>query len=251
MSWEKMVQLKKSFIVFIVLLSVALGSRQGALGVCCKPHSRLPGDVNCQCFLQDCPVRTVTVDKGICGEAAMCISSRTENLLEPPLTHKELPRPMTAKRVVSAGFYPSSGLPAFLILFSKCFPRKLLGFQRASGPGCHQVASMSLPDCHHSAAHPQRCLSKWAIISAPRDIAILGVDADREEETLLGVFTYNVEKNPTQTFPRKNMLLPRAFSQVKLFVKSNWGNPWCTCIYQVKVHGKMENQKASNQGQDK
>ncbi|XP_038018230.1 sperm-associated antigen 4 protein-like [Motacilla alba alba] len=89
------------------------------------------------------------------------------------------------------------------------------------------------------------------IISAPKDIAVFGVDADREEETLLGVFTYNVEKNPTQTFPLKNMLLPRAFSRVKLLVKSNWGNPWYTCIYRVKVHGKIENQKASTQGQDK
>ncbi|XP_059723554.1 sperm-associated antigen 4 protein-like [Haemorhous mexicanus] len=89
------------------------------------------------------------------------------------------------------------------------------------------------------------------IISAPKDIAVFGVDADREEETLLGAFIYNVEKNPTETFPLKNTLLPRAFSYVKLLVKSNWGNPWYTCIYRVKVHGKMENQKASTQGQDK
>ncbi|NWT91209.1 SPAG4 protein, partial [Urocynchramus pylzowi] len=99
------------------------------------------------------------------------------------------------------------------------------------------------------------------IISAPKDIAVfvsllgssgrglaLAGAQDREEETLLGVFTYNVEKNPTQTFPLKNMLLPRAFSHVKLLVKSNWGNPWYTCIYRVKVHGKMENQKALTQG---
>lgn len=30
-----------------------------------------------------------------------------------------------------------------------------------------------------------------------------GVDADREEETLLGMFTYNTEKDPIQTFPLK------------------------------------------------
>ncbi|NXH42033.1 SPAG4 protein, partial [Dicaeum eximium] len=101
------------------------------------------------------------------------------------------------------------------------------------------------------------------IISAPKDIAVfvsllgtsggdlaLGMDADREEETLLGMFTYDVEKDPVQTFSLKNMLLPRAFSHVKLLVKSNWGNPWYTCIYRVKVHGKMENQKASTKGQD-
>ncbi|NXT60735.1 SPAG4 protein, partial [Chaetops frenatus] len=94
------------------------------------------------------------------------------------------------------------------------------------------------------------------IISAPKDIAVFvsllgtSVDADREEETLLGMFTYSVEKDPVQTFFLKNMLLPRAFSYVKLLVKSNWGNPWYTCIYRVKVHGKMENQKASSKGQD-
>ncbi|NXC84704.1 SPAG4 protein, partial [Cercotrichas coryphoeus] len=98
------------------------------------------------------------------------------------------------------------------------------------------------------------------IISAPKDIAVFvsllgpaggdGVDAVREEETLLGMFTYNVEKDPIQTFPLKNMLLPRAFSHVKILVKSNWGNPWYTCIYRVKVHGKMENQRASTKGPD-
>ncbi|NXQ57311.1 SUN5 protein, partial [Anthoscopus minutus] len=96
------------------------------------------------------------------------------------------------------------------------------------------------------------------IISAPRDIAVfvsllgtsggdLAPEGDKEEETLLGMFTYNVEQDSMQTFPLKNMLLPRAFSHVKLLVKSNWGNPRYTCIYRVKVHGKVENQRASTQ----
>ncbi|NXB63177.1 SUN2 protein, partial [Struthidea cinerea] len=87
------------------------------------------------------------------------------------------------------------------------------------------------------------------IISAPKDIAVfvsllgisggdLALGENREEETLLGMFTYNTEKDPIQTFPLKNMLLPRAFSHVKLLVKSNWGNPRYTCIYRVQVHGK-------------
>ncbi|NXR43347.1 SPAG4 protein, partial [Zosterops hypoxanthus] len=94
------------------------------------------------------------------------------------------------------------------------------------------------------------------ISSAPKDIAVfvsllgISVDADREEETLLGTFSYNVDKDPVQTFTLRNMLLPRAFSHVKLIVKSNWGNPRYTCIYRVKVHGKMENQKAPTKGQD-
>ncbi|NXR55875.1 SUN5 protein, partial [Hippolais icterina] len=87
------------------------------------------------------------------------------------------------------------------------------------------------------------------INSAPKDMAVfvsllgtsggaLALEGDREEETLLGMFSYNVEKDPVQIFPLKNMLLPRAFSKVKLIVRSNWGNPWYTCIYRVKVHGK-------------
>ncbi|NXW70477.1 SPAG4 protein, partial [Hirundo rustica] len=97
------------------------------------------------------------------------------------------------------------------------------------------------------------------INSAPKDIAVFpdslslcfapkGLDADREEETLLGMFSYNVEKDPMQTFALKHMLLPRAFSVVKLIVKSNWGNPRYTCIYRVKVHGKMEKPESFNQG---
>ncbi|XP_065551636.1 sperm-associated antigen 4 protein-like isoform X1 [Lathamus discolor] len=75
------------------------------------------------------------------------------------------------------------------------------------------------------------------VTSAPRDIAVFGVHADREEETLLGMFTYNVAKEALQTFLLKNT--QRAFSHIKLTVKSNWGNPAYTCIYRVRVHGKM------------
>ncbi|NXK34388.1 SUN5 protein, partial [Piprites chloris] len=82
------------------------------------------------------------------------------------------------------------------------------------------------------------------VISAPKDIAVFvsllgtSVGADGEEESLLGTFTYNVEKEPMQIFPLKDVLRPRAFSYVKLLVKSNWGNPWYTCIYRVQVHGR-------------
>ncbi|KAM6061747.1 SUN domain-containing protein 5-like [Chlamydotis macqueenii] len=77
------------------------------------------------------------------------------------------------------------------------------------------------------------------VISAPKDMAVFGVDADGEEETLLGTFMYDVEREASQTFPLKNVPFPRAFSYIKLLVKSNWGNPAYTCIYRVQVHGKM------------
>ncbi|XP_033926357.1 sperm-associated antigen 4 protein-like isoform X2 [Melopsittacus undulatus] len=75
------------------------------------------------------------------------------------------------------------------------------------------------------------------VTSAPRDMAVFGLNADREEETLLGMFEYNVAKEALQTFPLKNT--HRAFSHIKLVVKSNWGYPDYTCIYRVQVHGKM------------
>ncbi|KFQ98091.1 Sperm-associated antigen 4 protein, partial [Opisthocomus hoazin] len=78
------------------------------------------------------------------------------------------------------------------------------------------------------------------ISSAPRDFALFGLDADGEEETLLGTFTYTA-KAPMQTFTLENAPLPTAFSRVKLLVKSNWGNPKYTCIYRVQVHGRMAN----------
>ncbi|KAK2542454.1 hypothetical protein Q9233_000546 [Columba guinea] len=71
----------------------------------------------------------------------------------------------------------------------------------------------------------------------PPEAVLQGLDADGEEETLLGMFMYNVAKEPIQTFPLK--ALPRAFSYIKFLVKSNWGNPKYTCIYRVRVHGKM------------
>ncbi|NXK01060.1 SUN2 protein, partial [Corythaixoides concolor] len=41
------------------------------------------------------------------------------------------------------------------------------------------------------------------VASAPRDMAVFGVDADGEEETLLGTFTCDTARDATQTFPLK------------------------------------------------
>ncbi|NXB99320.1 SUN2 protein, partial [Orthonyx spaldingii] len=120
----------------------------------------------------------------------------------------------------------------------KVFPGNCWAFKGHQG----QVV-IRLPARVHLTAITVQHVTKAAspsgtIISAPKDIAVFVMDADREEETLLGMFTYDVEKEPIQTFPLKHMLLSRAFSHVKLLVKSNWGNPWYTCIYRVKVHGR-------------
>ncbi|NXD18547.1 SUN1 protein, partial [Nothocercus nigrocapillus] len=42
-----------------------------------------------------------------------------------------------------------------------------------------------------------------SVSSAPRDFTVSGVEEEGEEETLLGTFTYDVEKEAMQTFPLK------------------------------------------------
>ncbi|NXG83281.1 SUN2 protein, partial [Stercorarius parasiticus] len=39
------------------------------------------------------------------------------------------------------------------------------------------------------------------ISSAPRDFTVSGVDEEGGKETLLGTFSFNIEKAPTQIFP--------------------------------------------------
>ncbi|XP_065596240.1 sperm-associated antigen 4 protein-like [Cyrtonyx montezumae] len=78
------------------------------------------------------------------------------------------------------------------------------------------------------------------VSSAPKDVAVLGLDVDRKEEVLLGSFTFDVKKEPIQTFVLKKNP-PRAFRHIKFLVKSNWGNPAYTCIYRVMLHGKVVN----------
>ncbi|XP_049651712.1 uncharacterized protein LOC126036226 [Accipiter gentilis] len=76
------------------------------------------------------------------------------------------------------------------------------------------------------------------VSSAPRDFTVYGLDEEGKEETLLGTFTYTVQKGPTQTFPLQNGI-PRAFRVLKLGIQSNWGKPGYICIYRVQVCGKM------------
>lgn len=47
-------------------------------------------------------------------------------------------------------------------------------------------------------------------------------------------------------FSSQNTPAPRAFSSVRLLVKSNWGKPAYTCIYRVQVHGKMAKPESLN-----
>ncbi|NXN53449.1 SUN3 protein, partial [Rynchops niger] len=89
------------------------------------------------------------------------------------------------------------------------------------------------------------------VSSAPRDFtvsvslcwALGGLDEEGKQETLLGAFTYILQKGPNQTFPLQNEI-PRGFRFLKLGIRSNWGKPGYTCIYRVQVHGKIVGRKA-------
>ncbi|XP_021238384.1 sperm-associated antigen 4 protein-like [Numida meleagris] len=99
-----------------------------------------------------------------------------------------------------------------------------------------------LPTCVTVQHIFQEVSPSGTISSAPRDIAVLGLYASRKEEIPLGSFTFDVRKEPIQTFVLTNNP-PRAFQYIKFLVKSNWGHPKYTCIYRVQVHGKVVKQK--------
>lgn len=76
------------------------------------------------------------------------------------------------------------------------------------------------------------------VSTAPREFSVSGVDED-EGEALLGSFVYDVDGEIAQTFPVQEE--PRkAFRQIKLEVRSNWGNAEYTCVYRADVHGHPE-----------
>ncbi|NXJ00193.1 SUN3 protein, partial [Psophia crepitans] len=92
-----------------------------------------------------------------------------------------------------------------------------------------------------------------SVSSAPRDFTVfvshwwLGPTRGAEQdETLLGTFTYAVQKAPTQSFPLQ-VQIPRAFQFLKLVIQSNWGKPAYTCIYRVQVYGKIVGKKGIGQ----
>uniref|UniRef100_A0A8C6JSU0 Uncharacterized protein n=2 Tax=Melopsittacus undulatus TaxID=13146 RepID=A0A8C6JSU0_MELUD len=95
--------------------------------------------------------------------------------------------------------------------------------------------------------HPLKVSSGLGgISSALRDFTVSGMDG--EEETLLGTFTYDIAEQPIQTFPLQNEL-SRAFQFIRLAIRSNWGESSNTCIYRVKVHGKVVEMNAAGRGQ--
>ncbi|KAF7244691.1 SUN domain-containing protein 3, partial [Varanus komodoensis] len=125
--------------------------------------------------------------------------------------------------------FMSSAKPPDTILQPDVYPGNCWSFQGSEG----QVV-VKLPEKIQPTAITVQHISK-AI--APEG---WGLNNGTEEETLLGTFMYDIEKEPIQTFQLKNEHANQ-FLYIKFKVQSNWGNAKFTCIYRVRVHGKMVN----------
>ncbi|NWX87051.1 SUN2 protein, partial [Nothoprocta ornata] len=86
--------------------------------------------------------------------------------------------------------------------------------------------------------HISKMLSADSISSSPKDISISGLD-EGGEETQLGTFRFDIDKEPVQFFLLKNELR-KAFQYIKINIVSNWGNQEYTCLYHFKLHGKKK-----------
>ncbi|KYO35174.1 SUN domain-containing protein 3 isoform C [Alligator mississippiensis] len=108
-------------------------------------------------------------------------------------------------------------------------------------PGSQGQVVIKLPEKIQPTAVTIQHISKaispsGEVTSAPKDFAVYGLD--EKTEILLGKFMYDLEKEVIQTF-QLQMELPASFIYIKFSMLSNWGHSDYTCIYRVRVHGKM------------
>ncbi|CAB1341979.1 unnamed protein product [Coregonus sp. 'balchen'] len=84
---------------------------------------------------------------------------------------------------------------------------------------------------HVTVEHISAAISATGHIkSAPKDFAVYGMATDREEGTRLGTFMFNQAGDPN---------LNSVYHYVELRILSNWGHQEYTCVYRIRVHGKM------------
>ncbi|KAJ6669473.1 hypothetical protein lerEdw1_000021 [Lerista edwardsae] len=150
--------------------------------------------------------------------------------------------PEYVKECWFGSFFMSSAKPPDTILQPDVYPGNCWAFEGSEG----QVV-VKLPEKVQPTAVTVQHISKvvspsGGVTSALKDFLVYGIEDDvNKEEILLGSFTYDTEKEAIQTFQVKNEQ-SQSFMYIKFHVKSNWGNPEFTCIYRVRVHGKMAKQ---------
>ncbi|KAM4750897.1 SUN domain-containing protein 3-like [Anableps anableps] len=93
---------------------------------------------------------------------------------------------------------------------------------------------------HVTLGHMPKILSPTGSIrSAPKEFSVYGKKDSKDEWTILGTFLYDEDGNQLQTFKLPSHRTG-VFSFVKVQINSNWGHPEYTCLYNFRVHGKME-----------
>ncbi|VUZ43834.1 unnamed protein product, partial [Hymenolepis diminuta] len=98
------------------------------------------------------------------------------------------------------------------------------------------ITGVSLEHIPKALAHTGR------IDSAPRDFVIKALDSESDaphQGDILGEFTYDESGEPIQYFSVKDRANGKPTRFVELSVKSNHGHPEYTCIYRLRVHGRM------------
>lgn len=98
------------------------------------------------------------------------------------------------------------------------------------------VTGVSLEHIPKALAHTGR------IDSAPRDFVIKALNSESDAPSdgeILGEFAYDELGKPIQYFAVKDRADGKPTRFVELVVKSNHGHPEYTCIYRLRVHGRM------------
>ncbi|XP_054843586.1 SUN domain-containing protein 3-like [Eublepharis macularius] len=132
----------------------------------------------------------------------------------------------------------SSAKPPDTVLEPDVYPGNCWAFQGSEG----QVV-IKLPEKIHPTAVTIQHISKaispsGSSTSALKDFGVSGLGDETDEETLLGTFMYDIDKETIQTFQLKSQH-SKPFLYIKFKVQSNWGNLEFTCIYRLRVHGTM------------
>ncbi|XP_060093154.1 SUN domain-containing protein 3-like [Heteronotia binoei] len=135
-------------------------------------------------------------------------------------------------------FVISSAYPPETVLEPAVSPGNCWAFEGSEG----QVV-IKLPEKIHPMAVTVQHISKAIavngnVMSAPKSFMISGLDDKTGEETVLGTFMYDINEDSIQTFQLKKQH-SKNFLYIKFKIQSNWGNPVFTCIYRLRVHGKM------------
>ncbi|KAK9500252.1 hypothetical protein O3M35_001545 [Rhynocoris fuscipes] len=127
------------------------------------------------------------------------------------------------------------------IIQASVVPGECWAFEGDKGSVVIQLSTNDVLITHVSLEHISAKLSLTGEIpSAPKDFALYGLRCVSDSNPhLFGEFTYKSVGPALQTFQVQHPSTI-AFGIVELVIKSNHGNKEFTCIYRVRIHGKLD-----------